>query len=334
MLLLKITEVHVLKISVQESDINYDSCFQKFWQIESSETKAKDFSDYSKHVYFNGRKYETPLPWKKYCGLIPDNCALSESRLHSLIKRLKRDPVTLQEHGSILRKQESEGIFEEPPGKFKPAGTVHDLSHHPVIRTDKSTSRVRILYDASAKRDGPYLNDCLETGPNTLPQIIYILLRFRLNKIALITDIKQAFLNVSIPESDRHFSRFLWANDINLKEKEIIIRRCTRVAFGTTASQFLLASAISKHLSQYEKTYPLSEKKFLENLYVDDSINGGNSIEEAYHFYKKSKDCLLKGGFELRKFHSNNPSLLQKINQIENAVEPIRSEKLKVLGIE
>ena len=130
---------------------------------------------------------------------------------------------------------------------------MHYLPHHPVIRTDKSTSRVRIVYDASAKRDGPSLNDCLETGPNTLPQIIDILLRFRLNKIALISDVKQAFLNVSIPESDRDFLRFLWVNDINSNETEIIIRRFTRVAFGTAASQFLLASAISKHLSQYER---------------------------------------------------------------------------------
>ena len=211
---------------------------------------------------------------------------------------------------------------------------MHYLSHHPVIRTDKSTSRVRIVYDASAKRDGPSLNDCLETGPNTLPQIIDILLRFRLNKIALISDIKQAFLNVSIPVSDRDFLRSLWVNDINSNETEIIIRRFTRVAFGTTASQFLLASAISKHLSQYEKTDPLFAKKFLENLYVDDGINSANSIEEVYHFYKKSKDCLLKGAFKLRRLHSNNPSLQQKVNQIENAVELIQSESLKVLGIE
>ena len=156
---------------------------------------------------------------------------------------------------------------------------MHYLPHHPVIRTYKSTSRVRIVYDESAKRDGPSLNDCLETGPNTLPQIIDILLRFQLNKIALISDIKQAFLNFLIPESDRDFLRCLWVNVINSNETEIIIRRFTRVAFGTAASQFLLASAISKHLSQYEKTNPLSEKKFLENLYVDDSINGGNSIE-------------------------------------------------------
>ena len=62
------------------------------------------------------------------------------------------------------------------------------------------------------------------------------MLRIRLNKIALISDIKHAFLNVSVPESDKDFLRFLWVNDINSNEMEIIIRRFTSVAFGTTAS--------------------------------------------------------------------------------------------------
>ena len=85
---------------------------------------------------------------------------LSENNyLYYLIKLLKRDPVTLQEYDSILKKQEYEEVIEEPPEKFKPAGTVHYLLHHLVIRTDKSTSRVRIVYDASAKRNDPSLND-------------------------------------------------------------------------------------------------------------------------------------------------------------------------------
>ena len=42
----------------------------------------------------------------------------------------------------------------------------------------------------------------------------------------------------------------------------------------------------------------------------------------------------IKRWFEIRKLYSNNPSLQQKINQIENAVEPIQSENLKVSGIE
>ena len=69
------------------------------------------------------------------------------------------------------------------------------------------------------------------------------------------------------------------------------------------------------------KRLTLYFKKFLEKLYADDSINGANSIEEAYHFDKNSKDWLLKCSFELRKFHSNNQILQQKINQIENSVE-------------
>ena len=73
---------------------------------------------------------------------------------------------------------------------------MHYLPHHLVVTIGKPISCVRIVYHASAKRDDSSLNDCLEAGPNTLPQIIDILLRFQLNKIALISDIKQAFLNV------------------------------------------------------------------------------------------------------------------------------------------
>ena len=102
---------------------------------------------------------------------------------------------------TILKNQESEGIMKELLEKLKPTGTVHYLPHHIVIRTDKRTSRVGIVYDASAKRDGSSLNGCLKAGPNTLPQIIDIFLRFQLNKIDRINYIKQAFLNVSVPES-------------------------------------------------------------------------------------------------------------------------------------
>ena len=100
-----------------------------FCQIESSETKAKNISDYSKHVYFNGHKYETPLPWKEHCEIIPDNYALCECRLHSLIKRLKQGPVTLYEYDPILQMQESEVIIEKPREKFKLARTVHYFPH-------------------------------------------------------------------------------------------------------------------------------------------------------------------------------------------------------------
>ena len=74
------------------------------------------------------------------------------------------------------------------------------------------------------------------------------MIRFPSYEIALISDIKQAFLNVLVKESDRNFLRFLWVKDISSNKIEIIVRRFTRVAFGTTASQFLCAVSIHKYL--------------------------------------------------------------------------------------
>ena len=110
--------------------------------------------------------------------------------------------------------------------------------------------------------EGPSLNQCLETRPNLLPKLIDVLIRFRSYKVALISDIKQAFLNVSVKESDRDFLRFLWIKDISSDKIKIIVRRFARVAFGTAASQFLLAVSIHKHLLTYKNV----DQKFCRKI--------------------------------------------------------------------
>ena len=78
---------------------------------------------------------------------------------------------------------------------------------------------------------------------------------------------------MSVKESDLDFLRFLWVQDISSDKIEIIVRRFAIVTFGTTASQFLLAVSVHKHLLTYENV-----EKFLANLYVDDNINGDDSF--------------------------------------------------------
>ena len=81
--------------------------------------------------------------------------------------------------------------------------TIHYLPHHAIIRTDKQTTKLRIVYDALARDNGPSLNDCLFSGlkfDQNILDILDILLRFRTYKIALTADIEKAFLMVSILE--------------------------------------------------------------------------------------------------------------------------------------
>ena len=191
---------HVLKISAIEQKSICNDKFTRFWEIENSNRKENfSVSEFTQKVEFNGQRYETPLHWKTDHVLLLDTFLLAKNRVVSLLKRLKKDPVILKTYDNIIKSEETEGITEESPGE------VHYLPHHPIIRPEKSTTKLRIVYDASSSIEGPSLNQCLETGPNLLPKLIDILIRFRSYKVALISDIKQEFLNVSVKESDCDF---------------------------------------------------------------------------------------------------------------------------------
>ena len=334
---------HVLKVSCttqdQEPLLNLQQSFNKFWEIESTGIESKEadnlLDESAKKIKFNGERYETPLPWKQSHDTLPDNYVNSKNRLLSLMKRLRKNPELFKEYDNIIKEQEKEGIIEQTPENHTTVpGQVHYLPHHPVVREDKETSKVRIVYDASSKQHGqPSLNDCLETGPNLLPQIIDVLIRFRSNKIGLISDIKKAFLNVGIRAIDRDVLRFLWVNDINVVNPEIIIRRFTRVIFGSTSSQFLLNATIYKLINQYKEIDVKFVNKVLKELYVDDLISGDHKANELFIFYTKVKKRMLDGGLQLRKWQTNDTNLQKRINQAEGDNSIINTKESKVLGV-
>ena len=49
-------------------------------------------------------------------------------------------------------------------------------------------------------------------------------------------------------------------------------------------------------------------------MYVDNNINRDDCYEIAFGLYKKSVACMKDAGFELRKFHTNDPNLQTTIN--------------------
>ena len=90
---------------------------------------------------------------------------------------------------------------------------------------------MRIVYDASAKRFGPSLNDCLDMGLCMLPKILDILVRFRGYKVGMTSDIKSAFLNIRVEEKDRDYMRFLWVDDISIRLNRRLLQRGLRLLF-------------------------------------------------------------------------------------------------------
>jgi hypothetical protein len=110
------------------------------------------------------------------------------------------------------------------------------------------------VFDGAAKtKYGPSLNDVLETGPNLNPDLLSVLLRFRLHKIAWIADIEKAFLNIALQPEDAEAIRFLWPREPENPCSELTALKWMRVPFGLSPSPFLLRICINKHLSSVKK---------------------------------------------------------------------------------
>ena len=197
-----LTSTHLLKCQVSnhpDPDL-LESKLERFWRLESLSivpNESSVYDDFQQRIRSDGQRYEVNLPWKEPHPMLPDNYSLSKSRLVSLLSRLRNDPGVLKEYHAVIQEQLNAGIVErveeDGPGEV---GEVHYLAHHPVVPQDKQTTKVRVVYDASAKKNGgPSLNDCLYSGPPLSETIADVLVRFRCHKTALVGDLEKAFPN-------------------------------------------------------------------------------------------------------------------------------------------
>ena len=152
-------------------------------------------------VASNG-SYEIGLLWKGTAR--PDS---NESQAYALAKsqmaRLDRDG-TRDAYDKVLLQEYSEldAIEREP----KPDTEGYYLPHHAVIRQKSSTTKVRVVFNASASKSGKQsLNDVVDPGPSLIPQLTSLLIRFRELPAAVQSDIRKAFFMIGVREDDRRY---------------------------------------------------------------------------------------------------------------------------------
>lgn len=323
-------ETHCMKCISETTDSNLTDVLERFWSIESFESTKDVVTSFENEICHNGTRYVCKLPFKPDMDLLPDNFSVCERRLPNLMRKLESNGLT-NEYGKIFAEYEKEGIVErvsdiDKPGKV---GEVHYLPHRPVVREDKSTTKIRAVFDASCSDGGPSLNDCLYSGPNLLTRIFNMLIGFRLEKIGILADIQQAFLNIEVAKEHRDFLRFLW-----LEGSRLVVYRFCRVVFGVTSSPFLLNGTIKHHLEKYQATDHDLMTKLLEQFYVDDLISGCNSVAEGSDLYTRLKHIMQQAGFNLRKWVTNDANLQTIFDKKEGKnVTETDSTEVQVLGV-
>ncbi|EJD75227.1 zinc knuckle family protein [Loa loa] len=181
-------ELHVVKIPIANHTMKLTDHFFKFVELERIEKLKSGFSLLHTKVgpMIAGSGDINQLYKKKVIGIQEGlNADDDEEALKQFKKSITKYNIRYQKQLDVI----------EDADTNKMMGVIHYLPHHGVLTPNKNITKLRIVYDALAHLHGKKsLNEVLYRGPVLLPDLVGVLLRFRMMEIVIITDIEKAFL--------------------------------------------------------------------------------------------------------------------------------------------
>ena len=119
-------------------------------------------------------------PWKRDPAQLPDNQVQVQKKLEITEAQLIKQPETGKAYDDQMKDMEDRGfsrnLSDKEVAEWK--GPVHYVSHHAVVRPEKKSTPVRIVFNSSATFKGHCLNDFWYKGPDLLNSLFGVILRF------------------------------------------------------------------------------------------------------------------------------------------------------------
>ena len=189
----------------------------------------------SNHSILPVARFQVTLPRK------PDTPPLGESCLQA-VKWFQANEASISRCGT--RQTFQDGVQEYldlghaepvPVQDLKlPHSQTYYMPMHAVIKDSSTTTKLRVVFDASARiTSGISFNETLMVGPTLYPNLTDIFIRFRTYPMAISGDVSKMYRAIELSPTDRDYHRFIWRAD---KSSPLQDYRMKRVTFGITAS--------------------------------------------------------------------------------------------------
>lgn len=321
-----------------------DRTLQRFLEVEDVPTIQRNNPDdiMCENIYqssvtrqLDGR-YVVNLPFKQNPPLLGKSRERALTRLRQLENRFKGSSELHKEYNVAMQDYLDSGHMSRITTNPGTEENTYYIPHHAVLRPDSTTTKMRIVFDASAKTSsGHSLNDNLLCGRKLQQDLPAILLRFRLHPVVFTADIKQMFRQIRVTEMHRPYQRLLYRFSLNEPVEEY---QMNTVMFGLKSSPYLAIRTLNQLVSDEAVDYPSVANKVLHDLYVDDVVTGAESEPAAIELRETLEKVFTRGHFELRKWSSNSRKLLEKIPFEHRQTQPVAFDNLntdytKILGL-
>ncbi|XP_055527334.1 uncharacterized protein LOC129719950 [Wyeomyia smithii] len=276
--------------------------------------------------------------------MLSDSKGVALERFLKIEKRLEHDVEMKQQYHAVIQEYLDLGHLRkvsEEELRFESEGLAdrhtYFLPHHAVIKQSSSTTKVRVVFDGSARSNNGYsLKDALLKGPTIQDELLSLLLRFRKHEVALVADMEKMYRQVRVDANDARLQRIFWRFS---PTDPIGIYELLTVTFGLSPSAFLAIRVLHQLAIDEGRDHPKASSALVNDFYVDDYIGGTSSIDQAIQLRTELNDLVSKDGFILRKWCSNCPVALAGIpgNQLGTNLsiffESNPVDKIKTLGI-
>ncbi|XP_038221291.1 uncharacterized protein LOC119839161, partial [Zerene cesonia] len=334
---IKTNEVNALKIK-NKNDYRWNRQHNSYKEEKKTKEEIKCESIYTSTTRRDSSVrnivnllFQTDDPSCKY----GNSKAIAIKQFNRLENRLLKNPKLKAEYASVIEEYKSLGHVKTVPSHEEDCDDAVYLPHHAVIREDKDTTKVRVVFNASCPgRNGIALNDELMVGPSLQSDLRHIIMRWRQYPICLVADIIKMYRQVKISELHTDFQRFVWREDPDQRLQHL---RLLRVTFGTASAPYLAVRSLQQVAHDDGGKYPLAAERVLREFYMDDFMSGCFSVEEGKQIYKEITQLLQGGGFVLQKWSSNSEEILKEINEdVEDQAENLKlkiDEIMKILGL-
>ncbi|XP_062533335.1 uncharacterized protein LOC134202323 [Armigeres subalbatus] len=270
---------HFWRIEEVENPRNYS--------VEEQECETNYVSGVSRTV--EGR-YIVRLPRHvDFDHMLGESKSAAIRRLHCLENRLSREPHLMEEYHSFMSEYLSLGHMRLVSANETEPAQVNYLPHHAVMKEASTTTKVRVVFDGSAKTSTGYsLNDGLLVGPIVQDELLTLVLRFRKYPVALVADIAKMYRQVLLHTDDTPLQRILWRFRT---EEPIATYELLTVTYGLAPSSFLATRTLQQLAGDEEDAYPLGGPALKKGFYIDDYIVEPFLWRRQYRHAKNSTSC-------------------------------------------
>ena len=330
-------------ISTCNRHMNYDN---EIYETENSELNDQLVSFCIDHTTRNDDgRLVMPLFWNsKVSHLLGRNFNLSQMILKSNLRKLRKNPLHLQLMNEVIKEQEKEGIIERienldqflqehPESSFLP--------HMGVFKLSRETTKCRVVFLSNLCEKDPEIgrsishNQAIHAGPCLNQKLTSALLHLKFDKYLLCFDISKAFNQIALNDIDSNRLLFLWVNNIEKEDFNIVGYRNIRLSFGLRCSPAILLIGLYQILILDSEKDPvdLQElKKILYALcYMDNLSYTTNDTITLKWAYDQAESIFSPYGFKLQQFVTNNSSLQ---SEIDKKYDTESNEVIKLLGMQ